>query len=480
MPDTTHSSNYQIKQTGTGREASTWGNSNNENFSRLEAAIGRVVSLNVTAMPISSTSATAGNSWTAEWITVNASDSESREAGSEGRCQFVEFTGVVTGNVTVNIRGATTGVIPARVLFVKNSLTGVYTLTLNAGGTNYTLADNASACVAVVPSVTGGFAQGVHEVFGALNGLQVATSKRIEFLGAGEIRVPVSTASAIKISDGATDFLVVDNLSTTTSLTNNIFDLNASIMDLSTQGTTFRMIAGAGVALAFTENGGSTFLAFNTSSNEIDLPIPLNITSANIYADTQDMIMNIRPNRSGSIVLTDGVANMFTMATTTGALKITFHQNIHLDVGKYINWGATTGTTGYGIRENSGVIEHKHSGGAWAKIAKGVVVAAASAATVTNGQDKQGVIDLGPIRIIFNTITATGTGVAKVVTLGTGDGTASTMASALWTVMAVQADGTTPDANVSVHVLNSAAGTFNVYGVNNTEVTYWAIGDSAA
>ena len=37
-------------------------------------------------------------------------------------------------------------------------------------------------------------------------------------------------------------------------------------------------------------------------------------------------------------------------------------------VGNYLNFGSTAGTSGYGIRDNAGVLEFKNSGGTWATI----------------------------------------------------------------------------------------------------------------
>jgi hypothetical protein len=36
-----------------------------------------------------------------------------------------------------------------------------------------------------------------------------------------------------------------------------------------------------------------------------------------------------------------------------------------MDASAYLNWGATQGSGGYGLRDNSGAMEHKHSGGDW-------------------------------------------------------------------------------------------------------------------
>jgi hypothetical protein len=44
---------------------------------------------------------------------------------------------------------------------------------------------------------------------------------------------------------------------------------------------------------------------------------------------------------------------------------------LRLVASKYLNWGATAGSSGYGIRDNAGVIEKKDSGGSWAPIGSG-------------------------------------------------------------------------------------------------------------
>lgn len=45
--------------------------------------------------------------------------------------------------------------------------------------------------------------------------------------------------------------------------------------------------------------------------------------------------------------------------------KLDVAGNIGLDASSYINFGDTDGTSGYGFRDNSGVLEFKNSGGAW-------------------------------------------------------------------------------------------------------------------
>jgi len=64
---------------------------------------------------------------------------------------------------------------------------------------------------------------------------------------------------------------------------------------------------------------------------------------------------------------------------------------------KYLNFGILSGTTGYGFRDNGGVMEYKNSGGSWAAISSGggsqlpTIVVAASGGDVTT---IQGALDL--------------------------------------------------------------------------------------
>ncbi|MCR4326002.1 MAG: hypothetical protein NUV59_04380 [Patescibacteria group bacterium] len=51
-----------------------------------------------------------------------------------------------------------------------------------------------------------------------------------------------------------------------------------------------------------------------------------------------------------------------------GVNSLAVFGNSLLQASSYINFGTTSGSSGYGIRDNSGTIETKSSGGAWASI----------------------------------------------------------------------------------------------------------------
>jgi hypothetical protein len=57
------------------------------------------------------------------------------------------------------------------------------------------------------------------------------------------------------------------------------------------------------------------------------------------------------------------------IGTTTPVGLLTVNGDIDLAASKYLNFGATDGTSGYGIRDNGGIMEAKNSGGTWGPIA---------------------------------------------------------------------------------------------------------------
>lgn len=495
MAETTHTSNLQLKLIGSGREAGTWGDSTNENLVRLESALTRTVSLDVTAMPIGSTSAASNGSTPATWITVNASDSASAEAGSEGRAQMVEFKGTVTGNITVNVRGADSGTVPARVFFVKNSLTAPYTLTLDGNGTDYTIQNGKTAVVAIVPTLTGGFAAGVHNPLSdpQVNSLAVASGQKINFLGAGEIdfdgagtiTLPAATSSALSITNGSTTLVGIDSSSTFT------LDINTATIDTATQDTTVRIRDARTNSLKISD-GTIDHLAINTSTEKTTIgSTTLEIDSATISTTANPVAFTVVDNNANALTFNcTGVPSLLNFNTTNttesiaSGVRFTAPDLRLTGTDAYINFDTTDGSGGYGIRDNAGTPEVKKSGGAWAQIAQGKIALAIANATASEvaGMNKLGAIDVGPIRIIFNTVTlASG---EDTITLGTGGGTTADMATTLYTVFACQATADDSETrNVQAWVLNgTGAGTktFKLRCRTGVKVTYFAIGDAPA
>ncbi|MDD5071375.1 MAG: hypothetical protein PHQ42_01425 [Patescibacteria group bacterium] len=87
--------------------------------------------------------------------------------------------------------------------------------------------------------------------------------------------------------------------------------------------------------------------------------------------------LTVSKNSSGDIVnVVDGSADVFTIkdggnigiGTNSPSHKLDIDGNLGLSAGGYINWGSTDGTGGYGLRDNSGTLQFKNSGGAWGDI----------------------------------------------------------------------------------------------------------------
>lgn len=58
--------------------------------------------------------------------------------------------------------------------------------------------------------------------------------------------------------------------------------------------------------------------------------------------------------------------------------------NSILQANSYLNWGATVGSSGYGVRDNAGTLEFKNSGGSWASL-QATIAALAGSQWTTNG-----------------------------------------------------------------------------------------------
>jgi hypothetical protein len=89
---------------------------------------------------------------------------------------------------------------------------------------------------------------------------------------------------------------------------------------------------------------------------------------------------------SGTLFI-DSTNDMVGIGDTTPDHKLDVEGNIGLGVGGYINWGDTDGSTGYGFRDNAGVIEFKNASGSWMPIPTNVSAGSGSAGGWTNSSD---------------------------------------------------------------------------------------------
>ncbi|MFC1600698.1 nitrous oxide reductase family maturation protein NosD, partial [Patescibacteria group bacterium] len=82
--------------------------------------------------------------------------------------------------------------------------------------------------------------------------------------------------------------------------------------------------------------------------------------------------INIGTNGNFALISYDTTSNYLAFdpdGDSTNELFLYDSGSLRLIASSYLNWGATEGSSGYGIRDNSGNMEFKDSGGDWAQIA---------------------------------------------------------------------------------------------------------------
>jgi hypothetical protein len=113
---------------------------------------------------------------------------------------------------------------------------------------------------------------------------------------------------------------------------------------------------------------------------EVDNLSPLNLTDTfipffNAAAGLVDSILS-QPNTQGLVIGVGEAAIDYTLTfdgeTNDGVITwmededvFTMACGLGLDAGSILNWGATLGASGYGIRDNAGEMEYKDDGDSW-------------------------------------------------------------------------------------------------------------------
>ncbi|MFA5926334.1 MAG: LamG-like jellyroll fold domain-containing protein, partial [Parcubacteria group bacterium] len=96
----------------------------------------------------------------------------------------------------------------------------------------------------------------------------------------------------------------------------------------------------------------------------------------------------------------------------TGDPEIVFDSsgNLGLAASAYLNFGTTIGSSGYGIRDNAGILQYKASGGTWTNIGSGSSTSstAASWSTLTDPSTNLS-LPMSAFTTVFNWATGTGT-----------------------------------------------------------------------
>lgn len=136
-----------------------------------------------------------------------------------------------------------------------------------------------------------------------------------------------------------------------------------------------------------------------------------------------------------------------------------------LPASDYINWGTVSGTSGYGIRDNGGVIEFKDSGGSWAAVGGGSGTVTSVAQTVPGGFSISGspITTTGTLAIAANgtsggilgytgttTMASSAALAAGFTVIGGGAGATPTAVATGAPVVSVLTDGATPALDASL------------------------------
>jgi hypothetical protein len=527
MGSTSYSTDLGIKLIGTGLEAGTWGASTNQNFKRVEDAIGLAVTLDLTSMPTSSTSSTAltQSPSTAVWLVIGNADSDagSSESDALGRACAVEFTDGGTATyeagaaAKVEIRGALGTTNVNRTYIVRNTLTEVTDLIIDCGTGTMILKHGYYAMVNLNPDGTGSWGDGlggpgVHNLLSKLQldtGLAFTVAANVEFDAASTITVPAATASAIGITDGTTTFIDLDT--DAEKITLDSVEATGPVNIVAGDNKLFVEVPAFNNEAMKVWDGVERKLSVDTVLSKVVVGQELAQADLQVWGDILLDDVSAGTPAAHSLIIPDALDPAFSILSTDASeyLNILSSAEVgdrRIDIkvpveapdisvtgaDGYIEFGSSDfdGATGIGIRNNSSSMEHRvDASAAWNPIVSalvGVDIAAADtqailAATSADGEEQMGCIDIGPIRLIFNTVFIAN---SLNITLGDeGSGTDAAMYSALWSVMLTSADqrDTGANQNATCKITGSAAGTFTVnLSARSDYVTYWAIGDSGA
>jgi len=413
---TSYSNNFQLKLIGTGREAGTWGSSMNENLKRIESAMGKLVEIDVEDMPSGSTSANSGNSYVATWLTIDSADDG--ESGSEGRCRFVEVkdSGGLGANVpSLKIAGSAATEVPARLLYIKNSLSAnALTVTCDGASSTVSIPNNTSALVMVVPDATTDHAIGVHNLLDKIQAGEIDFESNgvISFSsGTNSIGIPNGSAQSLRILDatGGVTYLTFDTV-------DDLLEIGSDVSTALKATFVWTIKNSDTNAFSLTESGGTSVINVDTTNGEIDInrDVVLGTSATEIDSTSNSQSWSMKDNVTDALAFDAGASGVEMLRFDTTDSDEEIHVGVKMNAPDiringtdgYLNFNTTVGSGGYGIRDNSGALEMRNSGGAWEALGSILQSVADSAATAngTGGENRKGEFDIGPFRVIFDTI----------------------------------------------------------------------------
>jgi hypothetical protein len=159
--------------------------------------------------------------------------------------------------------------------------------------------------------------------------------------------------------------------------------------------------------------------------------------------------------------VTSSAAGKFaTLDINNGSAGIDAAGSLRLSSSAYLNWGNTTGASGYGLRDNSGTIQFKTHTGSWADLGSGGGGGGGGSGNA-NGQGATGSIQ-------YHTSDGTITGSARLRFIGDS----MVMTGSLFMTGNLEVDGALLPATGNTHDLGSAAKPWGTLYVSSSSIYF--------
>lgn len=121
---------------------------------------------------------------------------------------------------------------------------------------------------------------------------------------------------------------------------------------------------------------------------QLDAKMPLSGTATflgTLYIDADGYDFSVTNAGEISLAATTQISITSGLNYFNSSLNQFTGGNVGLDVGAYINWGTTYGSSGYGIRDNAGTMEFKNNAGSWTPFGSGGGGITIGTTTITSG-----------------------------------------------------------------------------------------------
>ena len=283
----------------------------------------------------------------------------------------------------------------------------------------------------------------------------------------GDIIVPILSGN-LSTSDGAS-ILNVPRLSNATNnaiITNVGGDANTLTcesnltFDGETLNVTGDITASAGIkGTSISGSGAGSFATLNVNNGVATIGIDgaTSLGTINSTAITATTVSGTYGYFKNDV--TSSAAGKFaTLDINNGSAGIDAAGSLRLSSSAYLNWGNTTGASGYGLRDNSGTIQFKTHTGSWVDLGTG---GSGGGSGNANGQGPTGSIQ-------YHTTDGTITGSARLRFIGDN----MVMTGSLFMTGAIEVDGALLPATGNTHNLGSAAKPWGSLYVSSSSIYF--------